>query len=425
MEAITLQNLTEMLLTTYENSIGKEAPQSMSSGEVVKSIVDYYEDIIGCMPGNVYWFNENGLASGCNQNVLRMFGFRSISEFRGLDFYAMGKVGNWSQEATESFKQDTLEVLRTGRSRLNIEELPIPDGEGKLTYFLTSRVPLFDRSGKILGVVGISIDITERKQMEEALVKAKESAEAASRAKQDFLKNIRHDIRTPFTGILSMGKFLYEVETDVDKKDKLSCITDGAQKLLDYLTEIVDFIEVDSGDVPVLFESFNLHQLIEDCLGMFIPSASAKGIQLKKTYDLNLPSIVIGDKFRTQRILINLLGNAIKFTETGYIEAEAKLIRKNKRDLIVSLKVNDTGIGIPKEKYNVIFEQFNRLTSAYSGIYKGSGLGLRAVKQMMYELGGEINIESEIGRGTSFICTLPIKESLLEEAKSSDSNEEI
>jgi len=122
-----------------------------------------YESIIASMPGNVYWLDQNGNAIGCNNNVLKMFGFKSLAEFKGLTFEEMGKKGNWSQQATQSFKRDTLEVIRTGKAKLNIEEPAIPGADGKLIHFLTSRVPLYNHDNTIIGVIGISIDITNHK----------------------------------------------------------------------------------------------------------------------------------------------------------------------------------------------------------------------------------------------------------------------
>jgi len=122
-----------------------------------------YEAIIANMPGNVYWLDQNGNAVGCNNNVLKMFGFKSLAEFKGLTFEEMGKKGNWSPQATQSFKRDTLEVIMTGKAKLNIEEPAIPGADGRLIHFLTNRVPLYNHDNTIVGVIGISIDITDHK----------------------------------------------------------------------------------------------------------------------------------------------------------------------------------------------------------------------------------------------------------------------
>lgn len=396
------------LLAQYQLILGDAANTVLSTEILFAKISHYYEGIIGCMPGNVYWLNAEGIAQGCNKNVLDMFGFSTVDQFRGLDFVGLGEKGQWSVATTASFKADSLAVIHTGLPKLNIEEPPIYHADGRVMYFLTSRVPLFDHQQNIIGVVGISIDITERKLMEQALIKAKEAAETANRAKQEFLNNIRHDIRTPFSGLLGMSKMLEETEVDPDKKEKLQWVAEGAQSLLDYLNELVEFIEVESGEKPVVFEVFDMKVLLQDALALFTAAAKAKNLTLECD-DLteHVALMFIGDKYRVQRVLINLLGNAIKFTHTGHIRFGLQHLKQTAEQARVGLWVSDTGIGIPADKYQFIFEKFSRLSGAQHGLYKGPGLGLRAVKKIMDELEGEIAIDSVLGQGTTFTCTFP------------------
>lgn len=187
----SLASLSNYLKHCYKKIFNEELTLTQPTDEYVKRIINYYESIIFCMPCNVYWLDINGNAVGCNKNVLDMFDFKTQDEFIGLSFNDMKIAGKWSDEAEEKFKNDTFEVLKTGIPKFNIEEPPIPHSDGRLIYFLTTRVPLFDHANKVIGVVGISTDITDRKEMESELIFAKEKAEAALFAKKTAEDKLR------------------------------------------------------------------------------------------------------------------------------------------------------------------------------------------------------------------------------------------
>jgi two-component system, OmpR family, aerobic respiration control sensor histidine kinase ArcB len=177
---MSIDNLIELeklklLLKNYPY-LKKPIHENDSFEKIVGTIIDYYDNVIACMPGNVYWFNKKGLAVGCNKNVLDLLGLTSHKNFKGLSFEQMGKIGQWTQEATASFKRDTFQVLESGIPKLSVEEPPIRHPSGNIIFYLTSRVPLIDKKGNTIGIVGISIDITERKPMEEALKIAKKKS---------------------------------------------------------------------------------------------------------------------------------------------------------------------------------------------------------------------------------------------------------
>jgi two-component system aerobic respiration control sensor histidine kinase ArcB len=417
MESLALTEITETLLHKYQYVVGKYASNKKFSIEIiVENIIRYYESIIGCMPGNVYWLDKNGVAIGCNNNVLNMFGLPSLSAFKGLSFDDMGRIGKWTQKAQDSFKNDTLEVVKTGKAKLNIEEPPIPHSDGRIIYFLTSRVPLYDQVGEIIGVVGISVDITELKNAQASLKEAKEQAETADRLKSEFIRNMEHDIRTPFGGIWGLANILYEQEQDQIKKGLLGDIASSAKELLDYCNSILDFSKVEAGNLPVLEKKFNLNELVNRILVIEKPAITVKNLQFQLEYEAGLPKVLMGDPYRLKRILINLLSNSVKFTDNGYINLKIKLIKQtNSRHMVIRFIVEDSGIGMPKEKQDLIYEKFVRLNSSNQGIYKGLGLGLRVVKQFMEEIGGDLELNSTLGKGSTFICTIPFKLPLIED----------
>lgn len=400
----------DSLLNEFNHIFRNYSAEDLTFINISKDILNYYESIISCMPGNVYWLDKDGRALGCNKNVLDMMGLLSIEKFRGLTFEEMGRIGKWSEPATQSFKKDTLEVIRTGQAKFNVEELVIPHLQTHQDiYFLTSRVPLFNQNKEVIGVVGISIDITERKKMEEKLKLAKEQAEENLKIKDQFIRNMEHDIRTPFNGIWGMTGYLYEIEENPEKREMLGDIVASAKELMDFCDHLLDFAKTSKGDLPIFEKKFHLKNLFEGILNLQKPAVMQKNLLLKLEYDSNLPECLIGDDYRIQRILINLISNAIKFTEQGSIKiiVSAKSIEKN--ICLLSIKIEDTGIGIPLEKQDFIFEKFGKLNESNQMIYPGIGLGLRVVKQFMEELKGKLKLVSEVGKGTSFSLLIPYK----------------
>lgn len=171
----------------------------------------------------------------------------------------------------------------------------------------------------------------------------------------------------------------------------------------------MEFIEIETGQLPILEKPFDMHALLEDVHRMMLPSVKNKAFNFQLIIDKTLPHYVIGDTFRTQRILMNLVSNAIKFTEKGYVKLEATVLSQVNKNVVIQFIIEDTGMGIPEEKQNVIFERFNRLTSSYSGIYAGKGLGLRIVKQFLDEIEGECDLKSTVGKGTCFKIAIGYK----------------
>lgn len=413
------------LLEQLERLLDIGAKQDLSIETLFEHIVHYYETIIGCMPGNVYWLDKHGKTVGCNKNVLTMFGLDSIGQFKGLSFEDMGRIGHWTDTATQSFKQDTLDVLRTGTPKLNIEEPPIPHHDGRTIYFLTHRVPMFDNKKNIIGVVGISIDITERKQLELELKGEKERAEAANNAKTEFLTNMRHDIRTPLSGIVGFSELLKSESTEARIKEYADNLITSSHALLDLMDEVLEAVRVSSGEIPMLKRKFNLMQMLEQVIALNQARAHEKKLDLSLTMDAKLPCFVIGDKIRIHRIALELIGNALNFTDNGHVTVNVTLAKKERRQLVIKLTVTDSGMGIPKDKQQEIYLQFKRLTPSYQGIYKGTGLGLYVVKQFIDELEGEIYVKSELHKGTCFTCLIPLQEPLLDDDSGIDEHEQL
>jgi two-component system, OmpR family, aerobic respiration control sensor histidine kinase ArcB len=366
------------------------------------------EHIVSHLPGHVYWKNELGVYMGCNNRQAKTLGFINGSEVIGKTDFDL----SWGKtlDMAAAYRENDIRIMKNGETSV-VEEVALING--KKTVFLSQKTPLKNKEGRIVGILGISFDISRQKKLEKKLVKAKESAEFANQLKSEFVRNMEHDIRTPFSGILGMTKLLEEQEKDPIKLQIIADISCCAQELLTYCCSILDFSKVESGSLPIASRSFYLKDLLESVLKMELPAAKNKNLCITAHLNPAIPSQIIGDDYRLKRILINLLSNAIKFTNHGKICLKINpsirgLAKTNKR-VILKFSIEDTGIGIAKERLKQLCEKFNRLTPSNLGVYKGQGLGLKIVKQFVQEMGGKINVASAPGKGSTFYCFIPFK----------------
>lgn len=401
-------------LATLNQEVTGQFHGEMSVAEYADQIRNYLESIIAYMPGNVYWLNRDCILLGGNDNLAKMFGLKSRADLVGLDYEQMTKLANWTEGQGESFKQAELKVMASGIPRFNVEEPPVIIN-GETRYYMSNKVPLFNKQKEIIGVVGISLDVTDKKLSEIAIYQ-KELAEAASKSKSEFIANMSHDIRTPLTGLLGMAKIIQQEVSSEKGKEATENLLIAANTLLELHNSIIEFSKLESGELSVCDAKFSLKALVDGLVALTLPAAQEKGINLQIDYDERIPNSLIGDKTRIHRILLNLVGNAIKFTQVGGVNIFIKLAKITDKDVILKLIVKDTGIGIPQDKQQIIFSRFSRLSPSYTGIYKGYGLGLSIVKQFVSELDGEIDVVSKEGEGSTFTCILPLKRALLDEA---------
>lgn len=370
--------------------------------------------IINHLPHSIFWKDAQSVFLGCNKVFYESAGFTSSRDVIGKTDYDMP----WSREESLSYIEDDQLILTSGVARINYEERQTQkDGSEKIV--LVSKVPLYNQQNEPIAILGIFTDITDRKRMEHSLFQAKQMAETANQLKTEFIRNMEHDIRTPFTGIYGIAKILLDMETDQQKKDFLSDIVSCSKELLEYSTGILNFSLIESGSIPIVSKKFDLFQLIDGLVLMEAPAAKVKSLEFSSHCEPDLPTVIMGDRYRLQRVLINLVSNAIKFTKTGFVKLSAKVAKRvDSRNIIISFLIEDSGMGISEEKQNIIFERFARLVPSNQGLYQGQGLGLRLVKQFVEEMDGDIEIHSKEGVGSTFVCTFPFKLPLVDDIAS-------
>lgn len=368
----------------------------------LQSIHDYYEGIIALMPGHVYWLDRNNIFLGCNDLQAKNAQFSSRKDIVGKTNFDMP----WKDQAEELNKVNNL-VMETGIPHTAEEYAVMANG---MAIYISQKVPLRNKDNEIIGVLGISLDITERKKMEVALRRAKENAEVANQAKTEFIANMSHDIHTPLSGIVGMSKLLEKQVQDPEQKQYARWINESGEQLLELLKGVLDLISVDNiSESDVQDESFDLRKNIQDISQLVQPTVQMKKIQLHIEIDEAVPQRVITDGTKLHRVFLNLLGNAIKFTDKGSITIKVRVLANENDYVQLRFSIIDTGIGIPDELQVRIFDRFFRADPSYKGTHSGCGVGLHIAQKYVGLLGGEISLNSELGNGSTFYFTLTMK----------------
>ena len=354
----------------------------------------------------IYGVDNNGECTFCNHAMLRLLRFASQADVLGRNIHDV--IHHTRRDGTP-YPRDECSLQKDflgGRIFHHTDEL-LWRADGTSFDAEIWCHPLL-QDGVMLGAVVTFVDISEQKKVQAALRQAKEGAESANRAKSDFLANMSHEIRTPMNGILGMTTLALETNLDPEQRDYLTMVKSSGESLLTLLNDILDLSKIEAGKLYLEIADMSVEDCIEDALEPLAPTARQKDIALVWSIGKDIPGVVRGDPTRLRQVLINLAGNALKFTSEGQVAIFGRHAGNTKDGLMLEFTVSDTGIGIPEEKRKTIFEPFAQADMSTSRRYGGTGLGLSISERLVHLMGGRIWVESQTGRGSEFHFTMQV-----------------
>jgi len=395
---ITENKILEEKIQERLEELGKEV--------VFKSrlLTSLFENI----PDHIYFKDKKSRFIQASKSVAERFGLGSVNELIGksdFDYFT-------EEHAKEAYR-DEQQIIKTGEPVLDKTEKETHPN-GKITWVSTNKIPWYDENENIIGTFGISRDITELKNKEIELIKAREVAQKASQAKTIFLAIMSHEIRTPLNAIIGMCEILEETVLSKEQHEYLKILREAGETLLAIINDVLDISKIECGDVQIEKSEFSLDSLVEKVCDIMAIRVHKKGIELADHISPDVPVNLIGDSYRMRQILVNLIGNSIKFTDEGEIVLNVRLAKQEelqsevekKDEVCLLFSVKDTGVGIPKGKQEGIFDSFKQADSSTTREFGGTGLGLSISKRLVELMGGKMWVESEEGKGSEFFFTV-------------------
>lgn len=387
------------LLNIIAESIGQFSIRKRSEQELMESATEL-RALVNTIPDLVSLKDENGIYIECNPKYERFIGAKKEDIIGKNDYELLDR------ELADAFNEQEKAVLEKGEISVDEKDIIYADG-GKREIVEIIRAPIYTPKGSLMGLLFIGRDVTIRKETELGLFKDKELAEESSEVKGRFLANMSHELRTPLSSIIGFSDILAERnfgELNDEQSKFVQNIRTSGEHLLELINNILDNSKIESGQMEFEPDRFFPKELIEEVFSLIEPVSETRSIELRSDVDLDGVEIY-ADRIKMKQIMYNLLSNAIKFTpENGRIDISSKLLDEN-----IQISISDTGIGIPSDKQHTIFEPYKQATSSSNGHYKGTGLGLAIVKQFVEMHGGQITVESEEGKGSTFVFTIPVK----------------
>jgi PAS domain S-box-containing protein len=381
-----------------EQELTRAKQDAERSASFIRAIFDNMED-------HFYYKDRQSRVLGGNRAWVKGRDVKSIEDVIGktdIDLHP-APLGQQLYD-NEQRQMETGEVTRIRERHVR--------KNGQIEYVESVKCPMRNEQGKVIGLAGVSRDITRQVENEKILIEAQQEAEAANKAKSAFLAMMSHEIRTPMNGVIGAASLLLGTDLSPQQEEFVHTIQVSGENLLTIINDILDYSKIEAGKIELEESPFSLRECIEDAFDLFVQAAVKKNIELLYYVDPDVPKVLTGDTTRLRQILVNLLGNAIKFTENGEVSLKVHnlMINENQQECQIQFAVRDTGIGIADEHKDRLFQAFTQADASSTRKYGGTGLGLTISRKLTELMGGKIWFESELGKGTVFYftVTLPI-----------------
>ncbi len=379
----------------------------VSSRKKTEEALAYERDLLRALldniPDRIYFKDVESRFIRCSNSMALRLGLDDPKKVVGktdFDFHP--------EEKAQEFYEDEQRIILTGKPLINkLEEQT--DLDAKPIWASVTKVPIYNQNGHVTGLIGISRDVTQLKQAEEAMEQARDAALESARVKSQFLANMSHEIRTPMNAITGMTGLLLDTKLNQEQREFVSTIRDSTLTLLEVVNEILDFSKIEAGKLTLEIIDFELRDAVESTVEMLAENAQKKGLELNCWMDQDVPNRLRGDPGRFRQVVANLLSNAIKFTERGEVLVRVSKGMETSRTVAVKIEVSDTGVGIPPKAVPRIFQSFTQADGSTTRKYGGTGLGLTISKQLVELMAGEIGFESTVNKGSLFWIKLPFE----------------